>query len=95
MIGECIPLTTCIKNDLQSKLANALFEAHFVKGRDVADFKVLAEISEEVGLMSEEEVSFLGVVSFLFLVESSSMDFDGGITPFLRPCSRLDHIAAP
>lgn len=60
LIGQCIPLTTCIKNDLQSKLANELFEAHFVRGQDVADFEVLADCAENVGLMGREEaIEFL------------------------------------
>ena len=62
MIGECVELKTCLKNDLQSKLASVLFEGFFERGEDVADFGVLAGYAERVGLASREEVSY----SFFF-----------------------------
>jgi hypothetical protein len=58
-IGECVPHETCVKNDLQSKLANALFDAFFVKAEDIGDYHVLAKYAEEVGLMTYEEVSLI------------------------------------
>lgn len=52
-------MTPCIKNDLQSKLANVLFRAFFENGEDIGDYTVLAQYSEAVGLMSFDEVSSL------------------------------------
>jgi len=57
-IGECVPHETCIKNDLQTKLVDALFDAFFVQNEDIADYHVLAKYSEEVGLMTYDEVRF-------------------------------------
>lgn len=55
-IGSCVPMTPCIKNDMQGKLLNLLFKATFQDREDIRDEYVLARCAEEVGLMSQEEV---------------------------------------
>lgn len=52
-------MQTCLKNDLQSKLANVIFAGFFEHGDDIADHEVLADYAEKVGLASREEVSRL------------------------------------
>jgi predicted DsbA family dithiol-disulfide isomerase len=39
---------------LQTELMCALFNAHFVEGRDISDISVLAEIGESVGIPQED-----------------------------------------
>ncbi|KAF8322545.1 thioredoxin-like protein [Clavulina sp. PMI_390] len=81
-VGECVPLTTCIKNDLQSKLTNVLFEAHFINGEDIADFDVLARCAEQVGLMSyDDTLDFLNSSAYKEEVEEMMEEAqDAGIS---------------
>lgn len=58
-IGSCVPLTPCVKNDLQGKLLNVLFKATFQDGEDIGDEYVLARYAEEVGLMTQDEVRLI------------------------------------
>lgn len=81
-IGECVPMTPCIKNDLQSKLANMLFRAFFENGEDIGDYGVLAKYSEAVGLMSyDETIDFLKSPAYRDRVEDMIEEAqDQGIT---------------
>lgn len=40
--------------NLQTELMSALFNAHFVDGKDISDISVLAEIGESVGIPKED-----------------------------------------
>jgi len=42
--------------DSQLKLITAIFYASMVDAKDISDAKVLAEVAESVGVMSEDEV---------------------------------------
>lgn len=45
--------------ELQTKLSEALFYAHFTEGKDIGSTKVLGQIGEDLGLDQKEIIKFL------------------------------------
>lgn len=45
---------------MQEKFLEAIFYAYFTKGRNISDFDTLAELAEEVGVLSKDQVCFPG-----------------------------------
>ena len=45
--------------DLQTKLSEALFYAHFTEGKDVGSTEILAQIGEDIGIDKRKTISFL------------------------------------
>ena len=45
--------------ELQTKLSEALFYAHFTEGKDIGSTKVLGQIGEDLGLDQKEIIKYL------------------------------------
>ncbi|KAI0707418.1 thioredoxin-like protein [Earliella scabrosa] len=61
--------------ELQEKFLEAIFYAYFTKGRNISDFDTLAELAEEVGVLSKDQaVEFLKSPELQEEVEQMAVD---------------------
>lgn len=59
---------------LGSEAEEALFQAYFTANQNVADYAVLAEVGEEIGLVKAEVLAMLDSDAFVFDVASDVLD---------------------